>query len=64
MLAGAKPPILGQGPGPKGREQGGVLGEGQPTPLPSRPLGSLGSAVNSPAGHGTEPRQLKGFLAF
>jgi len=37
MLAGAKPPISGQGPGPKGREQGGVLGEGQPTrpPLPA-----------------------------
>jgi len=40
---------------------GGVLGEGQQPPPYHAAIGGLGSAVNSPAWFGAEPRPPKGF---
>ena len=48
--------------GPKGRERGGVLEEGQPAPSP--PARGLGSAVSSPSGFwGGAPDKIE-FDAF
>jgi len=67
MVGGAKPPVLGQRRGTKGRTEaqraecgGGIIGEGQPASSP--PARGLESAESSLRGSGAEPRSLKVFL--
>ena len=45
----------------KGRQRGGVLGEGAASKPPAHQLEGMENAVRSPAGFGAEPRPPKGF---